>query len=212
MPDGNDGDRLPSLVHLIDHDVAPDHESAQIWIDIVREAPAQERLFGQSLGAIEKILDDTLCGGGIFLGNEVEELRGPIQSGIGPEDAIGHLLVASQKAGPGLVVGNDSAGLDIGQAPMDIPEKIQFLKQGLIRIDIDENRRPPPFLRQHDRTPRILHLSEQTLRLGLEVRGWLNVFGQVERAFCHELTSSKVPSYRNFRRIYPRRTVPSISP
>lgn len=132
MPDRDHGYRLPSLVHLIDHEVAPDYEPPQTRIDLLREAPAQERLFGQNLGPIKEILNDTPCGGTVFLGDEVEELRGPIQSGIGPEDAIGHLFVASQKAGSGLVVGDDSTGLYIGQTPVDIPEEIQLLEQGLV--------------------------------------------------------------------------------
>jgi hypothetical protein len=128
----DDGYRLPSLAHLIDDDVAPNHKPPQTRIDFLRQAPAQERLVGQSLSTIKEILNDAPCGGTVFLGDEVEELRGPIQSGIGPEDAIGHLFVASQKAGSGLVVGDDSTGLYIGQTPVDIPEEIQLLEQGLV--------------------------------------------------------------------------------
>ena len=113
MPDGYDPDRLSSFVQLIDHDVAPDNKAAQAWINLVREAPAQKWVFGECFDAVKEVLNNTSCGCRVFLGNEVEKLRSPLQGGIGPEDAVGHLLVTIEETGTGLVVGDDSAGLDV---------------------------------------------------------------------------------------------------
>jgi hypothetical protein len=114
VPDGNDPDRLTILVQLIDHDVAPDHEPPQARIDLVREAPPQKGVFGEGLDTVKKVLNDASCSSRVFLGNEVEKLRGPLQGGIGPEDAVGHLLVTSQETSAGLVMRDDSSRLDVG--------------------------------------------------------------------------------------------------
>jgi hypothetical protein len=78
VPNGNDPDRLSNFVQLVDHDVVPDHEPPQVRIDLIRKAPAQERVFGQGLNTLEEVLNDAPCGCRIFLGNEVEKLRGPL--------------------------------------------------------------------------------------------------------------------------------------
>jgi hypothetical protein len=47
-------------------------------------------MLSESLNPIKKILDDAPCGSRIVLSDEVEELCNPVQSGIGPEDAVRH--------------------------------------------------------------------------------------------------------------------------
>ena len=169
MPDSYDRDRLPVFVHLIDNDVVSNDEPAQTWVHLVREATAQEWLFGEDLDPVEKILHHADCRCGVFVGNEVEKLRGPLQGGIGPEDAVGHLLITIQKTGPGLVVRDDSARFDIGQSTVNVSEELQLTNQRLIAGHVHKDRRASSFLCKHDRPSRILHLLEQTLRSRLEI-------------------------------------------
>lgn len=121
-------DRLPGLVHLIHHDVVADHELPQTRIDRFREAPTQERMFGKGLDTIEEISNDTFRGGRVVLRDEIEEFSDPIQSGIGPDNTIGHLPVAAQNTSAGLLVRNHSSLLDSGQSSVDVPEELDLFE------------------------------------------------------------------------------------
>ena len=71
-------------------------------------------MFSEGLNSIKKILYDTPCGGWIVLSDKIEELSDPIQNGIGPENAISHLLVAAQNTSAGLLMRDHSSRLDGG--------------------------------------------------------------------------------------------------
>jgi hypothetical protein len=75
---------------------------------------------------------------------------------------------------------DDSARLDISQTTVDVPEKLHLFEEGLVGRHVNENRRSSPLLGQHDRAARVLYLSEQAICPGLEIRGWMNVFGQIK--------------------------------
>ena len=49
----NDIDYLPSVVHMIKHDVVPNYEPPQIRIDPFQEASPQARMFGQGFDSVE---------------------------------------------------------------------------------------------------------------------------------------------------------------
>jgi hypothetical protein len=57
---------------------------------MLREPPAEAWMLGEGLCTVEEILDHPLGGGWIFLCDEIEQLGGPLQSGVGPEDAEAH--------------------------------------------------------------------------------------------------------------------------
>lgn len=106
-------------------------------------------------------------------------------------------------------MGYDSTRLDVSQTPMSVPEEIQLFHQRLIGVDIDENRRSLPFLGEDQGPSRICHPSEETLCLGLEIRGRLGIFGKVKSASCH---AEHLSWFYITTSLYFRRTVPSISP
>jgi hypothetical protein len=87
-----DGDRLPGLVDLVDHNVLSRDEPPNVRLGRRGEPTSHPWLVGQSGDTVEKILDDTLCGGGVVLGDEVKELGSAAQRCVRPENAVRHYL------------------------------------------------------------------------------------------------------------------------
>lgn len=90
MANRDDGDRSTFFPDVVDDDVVSDDQFPEGRTCSSREFPAQVRVIFQGLHTIKEILDNAPRGLGVVLGDEVEEFRHPIQSGIGPDDAVRH--------------------------------------------------------------------------------------------------------------------------
>jgi len=83
-------------------------------------------------------------------------------------------------------MGDDTSGFDIRQAAMDISQELQIFEQGLVTLNVNENRRALALLGQDDRALGCLHLPKEILRLDSKVGGRMNVFGHVEQDSWHQ--------------------------
>ena len=124
MTTPGDSDRLSHLINSINHDVIPYNQTPQISLNFIQEWAAQTRKISQGLNAVEEILHHTPGRDGILLRDEIEDLRNPLDGGAGPDDLVGHLLVAVQEEGTNLFVGDDPTSLDIRQAPVHVFEEL----------------------------------------------------------------------------------------
>jgi hypothetical protein len=90
MADAHDVDHPPGFLDSIENHIFADDEPAEVMVDPFGEGTSQPGLVGEIPKALAEIRDDTLGGGRVFLGDEVQELGHPFQSGIGPENSVGH--------------------------------------------------------------------------------------------------------------------------
>ncbi|HEY0557204.1 MAG TPA: hypothetical protein VGG20_23315 [Thermoanaerobaculia bacterium] len=90
MADAHDIDHLAGLLDSIEDHIFADDEPAKIRIDPFGEGTSQSGLVGEGANSLAEIPDDTLGGGRVFLGDEVQEFGHPFQRGNGPEDSVGH--------------------------------------------------------------------------------------------------------------------------
>lgn len=154
----------------VEEHVIPKHEAPQAGVHVIRQRAPQARKIRQHPDSIAKILQQTPSRSRILFPDEIEELRDPLQGGIGPDDLVGQLLVAFQEASHRLFMRGDPAGLDVCQAPVGILEELDFIEKGSIALDVHENRRILPFLRHDDRAPGAPYLFEDTLDTGPQFR------------------------------------------
>lgn len=204
MPDGSNRDRLRPLVDPIEKDIVAEYEASQIGLYLIAKRPPNSRKFGESLNAVEKIVDCAMSGRPL-LRSEVEDFRNPLQGEFRPDDLIGQLLVPCQKAGSRLFMRHDSAGFDIGKPPVEISEKLHLIEERTIAFDIHQNRGALPFLRHNDGTAGAAHPINEALGSSAEIRGG-HVFMDITGLSCHGptiLPRSPPPQPADHLRVHP---------
>lgn len=167
MADGSNRDRLPPLLDPIDKDVVPEDEAPQIRFHVVIKWASESRKLGKSLDAVKEIVDGATSSGCVR--EKIEDFLNPLESGFGPDNPIGQLLVSFQKADSCLFMRHHSTGVDIRESSADISEKFHLVDEGPIAFNIHQNRGAPSLLRDDDGTAGATHPIYEAFSSGAEI-------------------------------------------
>jgi hypothetical protein len=91
MPDSEDVDSLPSAVYFVDDPIGSQDDLSYGLLGLLRDGSVRERQFGCALDAVEDAIGEVGRGGGIVVGDELNDLPEIVGCGSGLDYSASHL-------------------------------------------------------------------------------------------------------------------------